>query len=236
MRQRRPSPPVDVTATGASPPARDGVLRTSGRSGLSALTLLDSSPQQHGSVMKLHTPPLYSILPEFLQRWVSSISFLSFLCPSWKHRYLILCGSFLYKFSTATSPDPKGSPFDLESVEAGIASTDFVDAASQLGSGYRALVTVSTLRKQHVYAVANAEEARVWMQSIDQAKQEAITRRMGHANHVPYPTRWKHLDALGRSLVKSKERIRGRMESSQMREMEMSSFATGGSLPQGFHG
>eukprot|EP00538_Stauroneis_constricta_P005179 CAMPEP_0119546920 /NCGR_PEP_ID=MMETSP1352-20130426/1154_1 /TAXON_ID=265584 /ORGANISM="Stauroneis constricta, Strain CCMP1120" /LENGTH=255 /DNA_ID=CAMNT_0007591687 /DNA_START=27 /DNA_END=794 /DNA_ORIENTATION=+ len=234
MRQRRPTPPVETNAdSGAA--ATDGIMRER-RSGLSAPVLLDSTPQHHGPVMKLHTPQLYSILPEFLKRWIRSISFLRFLCPSWKQRYIILCGAFLYKFSSTTSKEPKGSPFEIRSVEVSGASIDHVDGASQLGPGYGAIVTVSTLRRQHVYAVANKQEAQLWIRSIEEAKQAAITHQMGHANHIPYPTRWKHLDALGSNLVKSKERIKERMESSQLREMETSSFADGGPLPRGFHG
>lgn len=203
--------------------------------GLAAKSMIDSSPQQHGVVLKLHVPLLYSILPEFLQKFILSFSFLSFLGPTWEQRYLILCGSFLYKFKDQTSEVPKGSPFTLETINVDIVAGGIPEFGN-LPPGFSAVFLVSTLRRQHYYAVADIDEARVWIRSIRDARQETITRNMGHAAAMPYSNAWKYFDGLGRTLVKSKERIREKMDEYNMREMEMSTFAEAGPMPRGYHG
>ena len=75
----------------------------------------------------------------------------------------------------------------------------------------------------------------LWVRSLHEAKQEAITRNMGHAATVSYPSSWKYFDSLGKCLVKSKARVRERIEELRIKEMEMSEFS-GGPLPRGYHG
>jgi hypothetical protein len=237
LRQRVPTQSQRNTGNMAS--EREIFLPQHG-SGLSAKSMIDSSPQQHGVVLKLHVPLLYSILPEFIQRIILSVSFLSFLGPTWKQRYLIVCGSFLYKFKSQTSEVPKGSPFELESIGANAVSSHVgASLAPELGNlppGFLAVFTVSTLRRLHYYAVADEEEALIWIRSINDARHETITRNMGHASGLPYPSTWRYFDSLGRGLLKSKERIRERLEHHNLRELEMSSFVEGGPTMRGYHG
>jgi hypothetical protein len=205
--------------------------------GLSANALIDADPQHHGVVLKLHIPILYSILPEFLQRIILSWSCLSFLAPQWKQRHLILCGSYLYKFNDRSSKLPKGRPFEIDGLQVDMvrAGRDIPEIGN-LPPGYAAIFAVSTLRRRQYYAVADEEEAMVWIRSIQEAKQATITRKMGHASNLPYPTSWKYFDSLGNNLVKSKDRIRQKMEESRLREMEMTDFAEGGPMPRAYHG
>lgn len=196
--------------------------------GLSAKLMIDSSPQQHGVVLKLHVPMLFRLLPAALQRWVMTVSCLKFLAPSWKQRYLILCGSYIYKFKTNQSKVPKGSPFLLDNLD--IRQEPGGDHLPELGylpPGYDAVFSVSTLRRTHYYAVIDRHEAATWTRSLREAKQESITRRLGHAKHVPYPKVWEYFDNLGENLIKSKERIQERMERDRMKELEMSNFVEG---------
>mmetsp|Transcript_23616 Transcript_23616/g.38487 ORF Transcript_23616/g.38487 Transcript_23616/m.38487 type:complete len:238 (+) Transcript_23616:23-736(+) len=205
--------------------------------GLAAQSLIDSSPQHHGVVLKLHIPLLYSILPEFLQRFVLSWSFLSFLAPTWKQRHLVLCGSYLYKFQDRSSSVPKGCPFEVEGVNVNIVHIgDVPQFCGGLPPGYNAMFSVSTLRRNHFYAVLDSEEAMLWVRSLQEARQEAIKRKMGHAANMPYPNSWKYFDSLGNSLVQSKFRIRDKMEEFRLREMEMTNFAEAGPLPGAYHG
>ncbi len=216
------------------PSERGNFIRHAG-AGLTAKSMIDSSPQQHGVVLKLHVPILYSILPEFLQKIILSLSFLSFLGPTWEQRYLILCGSFLYKFKDQTSEVPKGSPFAVETINVETIS-EGIPEFGNLPVGFTSIFLVSTLRRQHYYAVADIDEARVWIRSIREARQETITRNMGHSAAMPYSKAWNYFDGLGRSLIKSKERIREKMDEYNMREMEMSTFAEAGPMPRGYHG
>ena len=205
-------------------------------SGLSAKAMLDSAPQQHGVVLKLHVPIIYTILPDFLKRFILSFSFLSFLAPSWKQRYLILCGSFLYKFSNQASTVPKGSPLHVETVDVKIARDDILPELSRLPPGYNSVFSVSTLRKSHFYAVADNDEALTWLRSLHEARQETITRNLGHAANMPYPKAWAYFDSLGKSLLRSKERIQERLDSSRMKDLEMISFAEGAPVARSYYG
>lgn len=204
--------------------------------GLSANALIDSNPQNHGVVLKLHIPILYSILPEFLRRIILSWSLLSFLAPQWKQRYLVLCGSYLYKFKDRSSKLPKGCPFDINGLHIDIVRTGDIPEIGALPPGYSAILTVSTLLRQQYYAVADNDDAGLWIRSLQEAKQATITRNMGHASNMPYPSTWKYFDSLGSSLVKSKTRIRERMEQLRLREMEMSEFADAGPMARAYHG
>jgi len=204
-------------------------------SGLSAKSMIDSCPQQHGVVLKLHVPLLYSILPEFLQRIILSISFLSFLGPTWKQRYLIVCGSYLYKFKDQVSEVPKGSPFELETIRVSSIPSESI-RIPELGNippGFLAVFTISTFRRLQYYAVSDEEEAKLWIRSINDARHETITRKMGHSGSMPYPSTWRYFDSLGQGLLKSKERIRVKMEEYNMRELETSTFVTGGPVMRG---
>mmetsp|Transcript_10129 Transcript_10129/g.10850 ORF Transcript_10129/g.10850 Transcript_10129/m.10850 type:complete len:264 (+) Transcript_10129:20-811(+) len=205
--------------------------------GLLAKSLIDSSPQQHGVVLKLHIPVFYSILPTCIQHFLLNFFPKLFdLCPSWKERYLILCGSYLYKYKNRSSSVPKGSPFDIESISVDIIHTDnnnnsdstILSAIGQLPVGYTSIFVVSTVRRKHYYAVSNTEETMIWVRSINDARQDVITKNMGHATNIPYPPAWNYFDTLGKSLVKSKTRIKNRMEqydqTQQSNHLEMTEF------------
>ena len=204
--------------------------------GLSAKAMIDAEPQHHGSVQKLHIPVFYSILPSVIQRIILSTSCLKFFAPSWKERHLILCGLYLYKFEDTASTTPKGTPFEVEQLTADILRIprQAVDL-SEIGNlppGHTSIFTVSTLRRRHYYAVADAEEAMLWVRSLDEARQESVTRRMGHASNIPYPFSWKHFDSLGESLLKSNNRVKERIEKLSREGMEMAAF-TGGQIQSG---
>jgi hypothetical protein len=214
--------------------------------------MLKASPQNHGTVLKLHVNLLYSVLPLFLQKLILRIPILSssFLAPKWKQRYLILLGSYVYKFSHKAMADPavfadktKGTPIPIESIHVhvlqGPNDTEALNASdvtaatalSLLPPEYTAVFVITTARKSNYYAVPCRSDATTWVNSLRQARQEAVTRRMGHAPADSYPQQsWSYFDKLGESLVKTNERIRQRLEQQGMREMEMSSLSPGGGL------
>jgi hypothetical protein len=203
--------------------------------GLSAKAMMDASPQQHGVVLKLHSPILFSILPDFVKKLILSFSCLSFLAPAWKQRYLILCGSYIFKFNNKSSPVPKGSPFQVKNLDVDIATGQEFPELAKLPPGYSSVFCISTLRRKHYYAVADKDEALTWVRSLQETRQESITRNMGHANHVPYPKSWDYFDSLAKNLVKSKERIKEKMEGSRMRELEMTNFTEANPMSRGYH-
>lgn len=214
-------------------------------SGLSAPRMLTASPQEHGYVLKLHVSPFFMLLPRFLQKLISKIWLLKWFAPKWERRYLILLGSYLYKFTDTYSTTPKGSPIQIDAVNVNlIGSTSDIsfddqgvaEALQSLPRGCDAVFVVSTLRKRHYYATSDRDQALTWVNSLRQARQEAITRSMGHAPSDSYPTSWIYYDSLGKSLLRSKNRIRAKLEERNLRELEMSSIGGGGSFPRGYYG
>jgi hypothetical protein len=209
--------------------------------GLSVAAMMKASPSQSGRAIKLHVPLLFSILPTFIQRIVSSIGLLRCIAPAWKERFLIQIGGFLYKFGHDTAKTPKGTPFAIDSVDVQLVERDGeYDGAEfairNLPPGYKGVFVVSTLRKKHFYAVRTRDEALVWVNTLRQGRQEAITRSMGHASHMPYPQSWSYFDALAKTFLKSKERIKARMEETSIREMEMSTMGERGPAPRAYYG
>jgi hypothetical protein len=215
-------------------------LRFSG--GLTAPQLLKASYQHQGSVMKLRGSILYSMLPRSLQHLIQRISWLSMLLsPTWERRHLILLGSYLYKFKDSSNPTkgPKGSPISLVSLSINIVSQRAVQddiGVLYLPNGFETIICVSTVRKRQYYAVKSREEAAEWIHTLQSARQEAITRSMGHAPADSYPKSWDYYDNLGASFSSKKERIRTKMEVRNTREMEMSSIHDGGPIPSGYYG
>jgi hypothetical protein len=215
--------------------------------GLTVPQMLKASPQHYGTVKNLHISPFYTFLPLALQKFIARIWCFSFLAPKWESRYLILLGSFLYKFTdeAPTNPkmNPKGSPVPIESVNAQVIEPSLLPADHPMGvalhnlpPGCTCVFSVSDFRKTRYYAVTNKEQALTWVNSLLEAQQETIRRTMGHAPTASFPKAWVYFDSLGRSLLKRKDRIRARMEEISFREMEMSDLAPGGPLPRGYHG
>jgi len=232
--------------------ARRPSTSTSSRGGLTLGAMQSASPQHTGTVQKLHVSPLFTILPHLVQKLILTVWCFKFLRPRWQTRYLVLLGSYLYKFSLTGTDDattttgstehqqqgPKGAPLAVESLDAHLIDSDrdFGIAVHLLPPGYDTMICVSTLRKKYYYACTSRPEAVAWINSLREARHEATTRFMGHAPKDAYPANWAYFDALGRSLANSKDRIRRKMEES--REMEMSHLTggEGGPGPRGYYG
>ena len=201
-------------------------------SGLSASQLLEESPFHHGQVWKLHVPLLYSILPIWLKNILSSWFCPSSFSPSWKSRYLVAIGKYLYRFKNEQSKDPKGTPIDIQRTSARIVSVsnsqndDMEILPKTLPRGCTAVFKVSVFGKDQYFAVANKEEALTWTNSIQEGRQETITRIMGHSEHTMYPKSWEYFDNLGDEYAKKKFRIKQRLEESNKRNMELTSFSS----------
>ena len=209
--------------------------------GLTVSVLEAASPQHTGTVMKLHVSPIYTMLPSIVQKWILTVGCFKFFRPSWRSRYLILLGSFLYKFANSDdrNAEPKGAPLHVEGIidasllgRNGDYDLGLAVLPNYLPSGYTAVVAVSTLRQRNYYAFASREDAAVWIQCLTEARHESVKRSMGHAPMDSYPPQWTYLDGLGQRLAQSKDRIRRRMEASNDREtaagVELSSLTSRG--------
>jgi hypothetical protein len=218
--------------------------------GLSAELMQRASPQHTGKVGKLRLPLLYAMLPQFLQRIVLKIRLLSFLRPTWQPRHLMLLGSYLYKFKdeddrNLSHQQPNGSPVRLNHMNVYLVTSAHEDYDAIVASGLRhnaahdsssVIFCVSTFRKKYYYACINHEEAMVWVNTLRDACHECVTRSMGHATKDSFPSNWKYYDAIAHDLVSRKDRIRNRLQQSNLRELEMSNFSEGGPLPRGYYG
>jgi hypothetical protein len=217
--------------------------------------LLKAFPQEHGIVEKLHCPTLYTLLPRCIRRLLCRIpAFRRRLVPKWRVRYLILVGSYLYKFdalamnNASAAEPPKGSPIKVSSMSnVRIVDSDSIFLDSDIrASGFNPIDSVEgdkrtyfAIDKVSYFAVPRRAVASTWVQSLQTARHESITREMGHAPPDSFPQIWNYYDSLGRQLSQSKERVKARISSSNMRAMEMSTLMTAGgggaSLPRAYY-
>uniref|UniRef100_A0A7S2XRG6 PH domain-containing protein n=1 Tax=Attheya septentrionalis TaxID=420275 RepID=A0A7S2XRG6_9STRA len=212
--------------------------------GLSASSMLESSPSHHGVALKLHVPLFYSVCPEWFQWLLSTRLFRSLMAPQWKERELIVIGNYLYRFTNKSSSIPKGAPLPLTSVNAQLISIEGDEhgidglsiSLSNLPPGCEGIFSITCSTRKQYFAVSTREEALTWVNSLDENKQETITRLMGHSK-VPYPKSWEYFDRLGADLSKSKDRIKIKLDESNARMIESSDYNIGGGpMPQGYYG
>ena len=210
---------------------------------LSAQALQAASPIHCGTVIKIHIPALYSFLPATIQWFISRCCPKSF-SPQWKRRYLIAMGGYLYRFKDENSSSPKGAPIAVSLTEAQIISNDntldsggeFNVIFDQLPEGYNAIFELSSIGKTQYFAVESKEEANIWVNSIKQMRQEAISRAMGHTT-VPYPKEWTSFDASAKRLCAQKQRIKNKLEVMNKKEQEMQALGggVGGVMSMGYY-
>lgn len=195
--------------------------------GLTVQAMERASPQHTGRVWKLRIPFLYTLLPQFLQRIVLKLWCFTFLRPMWQSRYLIVLGSYLYKFKDDSGRNllhqqPNGSPVRLDHMnvylvtpKSGHDDQDALIALNLLKRTARdddsCIFCVATFRKKYYYACSNQEDALLWVNTLREACQECVTRTMGHAVQHSFPQNWKYYDAMGDDLVQRKDRIRTRL-------------------------
>jgi len=196
------------------------------KSGLAAQSLIKESPTNHQTVLKLHLPFIYTISPACLKKFLCQSKICkSWVAPQWVPRYLVLLGSYLYRYTDEYSLCPKGTPIFIEQMNVNIIpfSDDvegFEYALRSIPFGCRGVFSVESFGKTQCYGVSTAEDALVWVNSIREAKQESITRSMGHSK-VPVPHSWDYYDRLAKKYARSKESIKARMEAYDRREFEM---------------
>jgi len=209
---------------------------------LAASTLFKSNPTHHGQVMKLNVPMLYSISPTWLQRILRRCP--SFLRPSWKKRYMIQIGKYIYRYkisgaaSDQSNMELKGTPVLLDTAQSTMLrlttyglqvadDRDVIAFAADLPSICSGYFSITSAGETRHYAVATKEEATTWINSIRQGRQANIELTMGHDKR-PYPESWRYIDAMGDERVKRHGRIKEIMVGSEKREMEMMEFMNGG--------
>jgi hypothetical protein len=217
--------------------------------GLCYDSLMAALPTQTGQVLKLGVSALFLFLPAFVKQWILKWRCLAMLRPTWKTRRLILLGRFLYKFDGETKDDDVagrnvGAPIDVLDIEVSLVESaeaerfDISECLSILPdwAADSVVIRVATFRKTYYFACPSREEALVWIRSLQDARHETIRRAMGHTDVGSHSKSWEYFDSLGQRAAATNERIRLRMESNNLRELEMSNFMDSGPLPRGYFG
>ena len=153
------------------------------------------------------------------------------MCPSFKARYLVHLGSYLYRFRNESSSQPKGKPIILQSIETA-ANINIDTATMQLSNGCtidefpdgcKSLFVVQTFGKTQYFLVSDYENASAWVNSLCQGRQESITRSMGHSR-VPYPKTWDYFDKRAKGLVQKMTELNAKLNQARTRDLELTSL------------
>lgn len=222
--------------------------------GMNASILLKSSPTQHSQVMKLNIPLIYSFAPGWLRNVLRYCP--GPFKPSWKQRYLIQIGKYLYRFSykntASQSAAPlmksKGSPIPLDQIQVRLISKSNIlldyeceirALRDDLPSFCDGFFSITFGGDTKYYACQTEQDAVTWCNSLQEGRQSVITVNMGHDKR-PYPKKWKYIDFIGEQLYKRKDRIKEALRRSDMDQLDMIDINNGqlshGTMPRGFYG
>lgn len=135
--------------------------------------MLQTAPERSGYVEKKSNSWTSFLLPCFY--------------PRWRRRFLVVVGSFVFRFESEHGERPKGVPIPVESI-----------TVTVLEDG---LFVLSTLRKQYHFRVDSKAEAERWANAIRARKFLAIKENMGHA---PVRPEVKNFNSLGVKLFDEK--------------------------------
>jgi len=208
---------------------------------MSFASLKKANPSHEGTVLKLHAPLFFSLIPacfvRILTRLLRYSSYTSHLTPTWKQRNLVILGNYIYRFNNVSSKSIKGSPIPLDDITVRLVSRKELENfyLDDLPPYCKVIFEISSVGKTRFYSVSSEEDAITWVNSIRQGQQECIKRKMGHSEHVPYPKEWKHIDVVGDRVLQRNERIKKRVRESEVRDIEMRSIGnvSGSSMSMG---
>jgi hypothetical protein len=221
---------------------------------LAASTLLQSNPTHSGQVYKLNIPFYYTLLPLWFQGFLRYIPFSETLglVPSWKKRYLIQIGKYIYRYQTngingtENKMKLKGTPMAIDTIQCqrnqntslGIQSNshdEIISFARDVPSSCHGFFSITSNGDTRYYAVSTPEEATVWINSMREGRQSCIERNLGHDKR-PYPESWRYIDTMGEDKYKRKNRIKDKLDRNKMKELEMMEFIGGAGMRTGHFG
>eukprot|EP00455_Lapot_gusevi_P052632 TRINITY_DN803_c0_g1_i15.p1 TRINITY_DN803_c0_g1~~TRINITY_DN803_c0_g1_i15.p1 ORF type:complete len:190 (-),score=24.23 TRINITY_DN803_c0_g1_i15:79-648(-) len=123
--------------------------------------------------------------------------------PTWKRRYCIIKGGYLFKYSSPQGKRPKGSPISItdcefEEFQANVrpdANRSAEDGDASFG------IHISSLTREWVFGADSAEIRQQWIAAFQHAKHVSIKQMMGH---VPITSDAKFAHQVGDYLVNQK--------------------------------
>ena len=123
--------------------------------------------------------------------WLRKRSTKFYCFSTWKPRYFVIRGHFLFRYSHPNDSQHKGAPIDLTEV-----TVDVTDPANHA-------IRLSTLSKDWIVAADDDAEMSSWIAGIKRAQQIAVKASLGHT--VESPTSQSY-NAIGRSAVTQRQR------------------------------
>ena len=219
---------------------------------LAASNLLKSNPTQSGQVYKLNIPFFYAFLPLWLKAFLRYVPFAESLglIPSWKKRYLVQIGKYVYRYQInsqgGNKMTPKGTPMPLETIQcqrnqmtsSGVQSNscdEIISFARDVPSSCHGFFSITSSGETRYYAVSTPDDATVWINSLREGRQSVIERNMGH-DRRPYPENWRYIDVMGEQKYNRNKRIKEKMDRSNMKELEMMELMGGAGVRSGHFG
>lgn len=140
---------------------------------------------------------------------------------TWKRRYFVVKGGYLFRFGKAGAAKPKGTPIPLDGATIGAAPDD---------EGDETCLEVSTVRKSCILRAPSVEERDEWIRLLRVAKRQAIKVSMGHV-HLADDERTAA--DLGAEMVQAQ--LRREAEETRKQSMEIASLlrSSGGAFGGG---
>ena len=140
----------------------------------SAHALLNSEPLHSGYLRKRSRHILWHML---LPRCCKD---------TWKSRFFVLTGTYLFRYSSENGSSPKGVPLPMDACSFRSATSEEEDEAAAVGQVPRGVgFVVSTVRKEYHLRADTAAERDQWLRVFQATKQRAIKERLGHATANP---------------------------------------------------
>ena len=166
-----------------------------------------------GHLMKRSTSVWVSILPV----WLSSCLGLE----TWKKRYFVVVGGYLYKFSDDLAEKIKGTPVPLESCT--IRELRYDEQKPELheeNDAYGPLpycFELAMLRKKVMLQAQDARESRSWCTALKNRRSLAIRENLGHS---PLDPRVKALNAKAKNMCDYKLQREAEESQNRLRQGE----------------
>lgn len=155
-----PTPAVTPTATVAAPAAAAAAPSTSSVSSPASSSSFssaspDSSAVDHSDITIHHAhevgiiecPSADSLGEPAYSGWLEKKGFKCGCFPSWKRRWMILQGGYIFKFEGTNSKKPTGLPIPVLDITAGVAPID----PKAKGGAHHAILHISTLRREYIF-------------------------------------------------------------------------------------
>ena len=150
------------------------LMEKSSSSRPSAHQLLSSEPLHSGYLRKRSRHVLWHML---LPRCCKD---------TWKSRFFVLAGTYLFRYSSEHGSSPKGVPLPMDACSFRSATAEEEDEAAAVGQVPRGVgFVVSTVRKEYHLRADTAAERAQWLRVFQTTKARAIKERLGHATANP---------------------------------------------------